>query len=271
MTPESKAPAFSGSVPEVYEKELVPLLFDQYAEDLGARIAALSPRAVLETACGTGIATRAILRRLPPGARLMATDLQQPMIDVARRETPADPRLEWRAADMTALPFEEGAFDALACQYGMMFPPDKPAAFAEARRVIRPGGAFVFNVWDSFDENPPAAVAQRVIDELFPKDPPRFYHTPWGFHDRALLSKLTRDAGFPGATIEVVRFAVERPNARTAARALVEGTPIYSQIVDHATVPVEHVVATMERAFARSFGDAPFRSHIQALVVTARA
>jgi SAM-dependent methyltransferase len=270
MTPEPNA-VFSGSIPEVYERELGPLLFIPYAEDLGARVAALDPTTVLETACGTGISTRALLRHLPARARLVATDLQQAMIDVARRESADDPRVEWRTADMVALPFDDGRFDVVATQFGMMFPPDRPAAFAEAHRVIRAGGAFVFNVWDSFDANPVAAVAERVIVELFPKDPPRFYHTPWGFHDRGELAAITKGAGFRDPSIDVVRFDVERPNARTAARALVEGTPIYTQIVERGTVPVDRIVDTMERAFACEFGDAPLRTHIQALVITATA
>ena len=269
MTVDRNA-AFVGSVPESYDRELGPMWFQPFAEDLAKRIGALAPRALLETACGTGISTRAILGRLPADARLTATDLNQPMIDYARRAVDADPRLEWRTADMTALPFGDGGFDAMACQFGMMFAPDKAAAAREARRVLRHGGSFVFSVWDSMAHNPIAAIADRVVGELFPSDPPPFYRTPYGYHDRDTLTGLARTAGFGAVALETVRLPVERPSARSVALGLIEGQPIRAQIVERGGEP-GRVVDAMERALVRELGDAPMRTSMQALVVTARA
>jgi ubiquinone/menaquinone biosynthesis C-methylase UbiE len=139
---------FSGAIPELYEAYLVPLIFEPYAADLATRLAARSPSRVLEVAAGTGVVTRALTRTLPASTSIVATDLNQAMLDRARAVGTAYP-VEWRTADALALPFPDRSFDAVVCQFGVMFFPDKPRAYAEARRVLRPGGAFVFNVWDS--------------------------------------------------------------------------------------------------------------------------
>src|SRR5579871_3012591 len=143
---------FAGSIPENYDRYVTPLIFEPYAADLAERAAALAPRAVLETAAGTGVVTRALAPRLPHGARYVATDLNQPMIDYAASRQPAGARIEWGQADALALPFEDGAFDLVCCQFGVMFFPDRIAGYREARRVLRPGGRFLFNVWDRIEE-----------------------------------------------------------------------------------------------------------------------
>ena len=143
---------FAGSVPELYERFLVPLIFQPYARELAARAAALAPRRVLETAAGTGVLTRALAAQLPADTHIVATDLNPPMLAEAERRL-ADPRVAWRQADALALPFDDAGFDVVACQFGVMFFPDKARAFAEARRVLRPGGLFVFNVWDAIATN----------------------------------------------------------------------------------------------------------------------
>src|SRR5438093_1952180 len=144
---------FAGSIPEIYDRLLVPLIFEPYARDLAERLAGVKPREVLETAAGTGVLTRAIASRLPAGARIVATDLNQPMLDRAAARQPGDGRIAWRQADALALPFADQSFDAVACQFGVMFFPDKVQVYREARRVLKPGGRFLFNVWDRIDAN----------------------------------------------------------------------------------------------------------------------
>jgi ubiquinone/menaquinone biosynthesis C-methylase UbiE len=175
---------FAGSIPEVYERYLVPLIFEPYAEDLARRAAELKPAAVLETATGTGVLTRALLARLPAHSRISATDLNQPMLDQAKAQTPLDERVIWKQADALALPFANDSFDLVACQFGMMFFPDKVRGYNEARRVLKSGGHFLFNVWDRIDENDFADVVTASLAEMFPEDPPRFLaRTPHGYHD----------------------------------------------------------------------------------------
>jgi ubiquinone/menaquinone biosynthesis C-methylase UbiE len=139
---------FAGSVPEIYDRYLVPLIFDSYAIDLAERMAKTDARDVLETAAGTGVLTRTIASRVPASARIVATDLNQPMLNQAKARQSHNGRIEWKQADALALPFDDQSFDVVACQFGVMFFPDKVQGYKEARRVLRPGGQFLFNVWD---------------------------------------------------------------------------------------------------------------------------
>jgi SAM-dependent methyltransferase len=196
MTRRDADSTFDGCVPELYDAWLVPLIFQPYAVDLAKRVAARRPRRVLEVAAGTGVVTRALAAELPDDAAIVATDLNQPMLDRASAVAIRRPVL-WRQADALRLPFEDGAFDAVVCQFGAMFFPDKPRAFAEARRVLAPGGTLLFNVWDRIEENEFADTVTTALRELFPADPPRFLaRTPHGYGDRATLEHDLQSGGF---------------------------------------------------------------------------
>ena len=186
---------FAGSIPKFYDTLMVPLIFHAYAAHIAQLVAAFSPGAVLETAAGSGAVTRALAPGLEPGARYVVTDLNQPMLDYAAGRQGADTRIEWRQADALDLPFEDASFDVVCCQFGAMFFPDRVAGYSEARRVLRPGGRFVFNVWDRIEENAFADDVTRAVAEVFPHDPPRFLaRTPHGYHDLAVIRDELRRA-----------------------------------------------------------------------------
>src|SRR3954447_737702 len=192
---------FAGSIPELYDRFLVPLIFQPYARDLAGRVAGVQPRDVLETAAGTGVLTRAMLATLPAHARITATDLNQPMLDHAARD-PGAGRVTWRQADALALPFEDQRFDVVACQFGAMFFPDKVEGYREARRVLKAGGSFMFNVWDRIEDNEFADVVIDTLATIYPQDPPRFLaRTPHGYHDVAKLRDDLEAAGFASIAI----------------------------------------------------------------------
>jgi ubiquinone/menaquinone biosynthesis C-methylase UbiE len=165
---------FAGSIPKLYDDYLVPLIFESFAEDLARRVAALSPGAVFETAAGTGVVARALAPKLARDACYVATDLNQPMLDHGARRQGQDRRIAWRKADALALPFANAQFDVVCCQFGAMFFPDRTKAYSEAKRVLRPGGSFVFSVWDRIEENDFANDVASALAEFFPDDPPRF-------------------------------------------------------------------------------------------------
>ena len=165
--------AFAGSIPQLYEQYLVPLIFEPYAKDLSRRVAAFAPSAVLEIAAGTGVVTRHLAAQLPADVSIVSTDLNQAMLDHAMR-VGTSREVTWRQADAMKLPFDDSTFDAVVCQFGAMFFPDKAAAFAETLRVLRPGGAFLFNVWDRIEDNEFADCVTQAMASLFPSDPPRF-------------------------------------------------------------------------------------------------
>src|SRR5262245_14777254 len=196
---------FAGSIPQIYDRYLVPLIFEPYAIDLAERLVTTAPRDVLETAAGTGVVTRAIAARLAADARLTVTDLNQPMLDYNKAQLSQDGRITWRQADAQALPFDDQSFDAVACQFGVMFFSDKLQGYREARRVLKPGGHFFLNVWDRISENEFADVVTEAVASMFPHDPPRFLaRTPHGHHDVARIREELNAAGFSRITIDDV-------------------------------------------------------------------
>src|SRR6266508_6700501 len=170
MTSHGSDKLFSGSIPELYDTHLVPLIFEPYAADLVERLASKPVARVLEIAAGTGVVTRTMASSLPKSVSIVATDLNQSMLDQASALGTERP-VEWRQADAMRLPFRDGTFDAVVCQFGVMFFPEKAKAFSEARRVLRPGGVFIFNVWDRIKENEFADTVTTALEFLFPKDP----------------------------------------------------------------------------------------------------
>ena len=262
---------FAGSIPENYDRYLGPVLFEPYARDLARRLVVKDGARVLEIACGTGIVTRHLLDRLPPSARLVATDLNEPMLDHARQRLPAAKRIEWRQADACALPFASSSFDALVCQFGLMFVPDKAAAFRETCRVLAPGGDFLFSVWDSLERNRFARIAHDTLTRFFPVDPPTFYQVPFSLHQRDVLQALLSENGFTAARIEEVALEGQSPTAHELATGLIEGNPVGAGIRERGGVTAGTVIETVAAALAREFGDRPARVPLRALVVSARA
>ena len=262
---------FAGSIPQLYERLLVPLIFQPYAEDLAARVALLRPSSVLEIAAGTGAVTRQLARALATDAKIVATDLNQAMLDQASAVGTARP-VEWRQADAMQLPFPDETFDAVVCQFGVMFFPDRAKAFSEARRVLRPGGHFIFNTWDCIEENEFADVVTRALEGLFPNDPPRFFaRTPHGYHDRSVIGRDVRGAGFgelPAFTTVTARSRAE--SARIAAIAHCEGTPLRSEIEQRSPSGLQHATDAAAQALAARFGSGAVEGKIQAHVVSVR-
>src|SRR5262245_28255247 len=260
---------FAGSIPETYDQFLVPLIFESYARDLAARLGRLEPREVLETAAGTGVLTRAMASRLPPQARIMATDLNEPMLNHAQKQSP-DGRITWRQADALALPFQDQSFDAVACQFGAMFFPDKVRGYREARRVLKRGGHFLFNVWDRISENEFADVVTQALATLFPHDPPRFMaRIPHGYHDVETIRAELTAAGFKEISTATVDGKSRASSPRDPAIAYCEGTPLRNEIEARDASRLEEATKTAAEALERRFGKGPIEGRIRAHVITA--
>lgn len=260
--------AFTGSIPEIYERCLVPLIFEFYAADLAARVAKLGARNVLEIAAGTGVVTRALAAQLPD-ARITATDLNQPMLDLASKRLP-DSRVIWRQADAQALPFENAVFDAVACQFGVMFFPDKIKAYREAKRVLKPGGSYLFNVWDEIANNEFADEVTHALANVFPGDPPRFMaRTPHGYHDMETIRGELGKAGFTKIAIDTIETKSCAASARDVAIAYCQGTPLRSEIEARDASRLEEATKVATEALARRFGSGPIEGRIRAHVITA--
>ncbi len=266
----SDAASFVGNIPQHYDEGLGPVIFVDYAADIAQRVAACNPARVLETAAGTGIVTRRLRDALPAGATLTATDLNAPMLDVARTKFRAGEKVEFQPADATALPFADGSFDAAVCQFGLMFFPDKALSCREVWRVLAPGGHYLFNVWDSHRYNPFGRIAHEVAGRFFPADPPQFYRVPFSCHQIDPIKEMLLEAGFTGITASVVNVAKEIPDIAAFARGAVFGNPLFDQIRERGGVEPEAVVDALLQEFQREFGRDPAHMPLQAIVFSAR-
>lgn len=263
--------AFAGKIPELYDRCLVPLLFAPYAEELAKRLVALAPATILETAAGTGAVTARIAAALPR-AEIVATDLNPDMLAIAR-ERVTGRNVAFEPADAQALRFADDRFDAMVCQFGVMFYPDRAAGYREARRVLRPGGTYLFAVWDSLDANPISAALHHAVAGTFPADPPEFLaRVPFGYADQDVIRAEVREAGFADVAIDHVVRRSRAPNADEIVAGLCQGSPLAAQIEAHGPDAMARATAAARdalRRFEDSKGaiDAP----MAALIVTARA
>jgi len=263
----SSAAQFTGSVPERYHRYLAPWLFDPYATDLSARLPQRPGLRVLEIAAGTGVVTRRLLEALPSDAVLVATDLNDAMVDYGRANVP-DPGVTWQQADAQALPFADDSFDVVVCQFGFMFLPDKVKGFREARRVLSAGGVLLCNVWHSRDENPVARIVQDLLEERLPQNPPRFLDTPYGYGDHERLRADLAAAGWDDVQLDVVRKISNAASAEDVALGYLTGSPLSYELSERGADPDAFGVE-LARRLASAGGNRPFRAELAATVITA--
>ncbi|WP_354380560.1 class I SAM-dependent methyltransferase [Streptomyces sp. PvR034] len=210
-------------MPQAYERYLVPVLFRPFAADLAARAAALRPRRILELAAGTGVLTSDLLAAAP-SAEVTATDLNEAMVGFGSSRAPG---ARWRQADAQRLPFPDGGFDLVVCQFGVMFFPDRVAAFTEVRRVLAPGGHFLFNTWGPIAAHAFDAAVQAGLERAFPQDPPRFLPTvPHGYADPAVVAADLVAAGFAVEEERELTLAGRAASAPDVATGFLTGTPV---------------------------------------------
>jgi len=264
--------AFVGSIPEIYDTYLVPLIFEPYAKDLAQRVSATKPKQVLETAAGSGVVPRALAPLLATDARYVVTDLNQPMLDRAAPRQPKDARIVWQQADALKLPFEDHTFDVVCCQFGAMFFPDRVAGYREARRVLKPGGRLLFNVWDRIEDNDFSKLVTEAAAEIFPKDPPLFLkRTPHGYHDKKQIEADVRAAGFASVEIETLAKEGHAPSPRHPSIGFAQGCPLRMEIEARDASKLDAVTDLGTEMIARKYGRGAITGKIQAIVVEARS
>jgi SAM-dependent methyltransferase len=261
--------AFNGSIPDIYDGIMVPLIFEPYARDLATRFSGMTRGRLLEVAAGTGAVTRELAQSLPGTVEIVATDLNPPMLARAQASLSGRP-VTFQQADAAALPFGDQEFDAVICQFGVMFFPDKDVAFREARRTLKTGGRYVFSVWDGLQDNDFARTVTETLALIFPGDPPAFLaRTPHGHHARPPLERALRGAGFSSVAFETVPATSRAPAAREVAVGYCQGTPVRGEIEARDPAGLEDVTSRVAEAIALRYGSGPIEGRIQATLVTA--
>ncbi len=261
---------FTGSIPDIYDKYLVPMIFEPYAKDLANRVNQSTPSRVLETAAGSGVVARALAPLLAPEARYHVTDLNQPMLDRAARLQPADLRIEWAQVDALALPFDDETFDVVCCQFGVMFFPDRVAGYKEAHRTLRDGGRFVFNVWDHIEVNEFADSVTQTATEFFPDDPPVFLaRTPHGYHDKTIIDQDLSAARFRNIEIHTISHQSPAPSPREPAVAYCQGTPLRNELIKRDKNALDEITNQAAADIEARFGAGPVAGLIRAHVIVA--
>ncbi len=261
---------FAGSVPKLYNTYLVPLIFEPYAADLANRLSLRHLSSVLEIAAGTGVLTRALAAALPDSVSIIATDLNQAMLEQATAVVGTKRTVEWRQADAMQLPFPDETFDAVVCQFGVMFFPDKSKAFSEARRVLKRGGVFIFNVWDRISENEFAETITAALESLFADDPPRFLaRTPHGYYNHRVIEQDLKNGGFARSPqIETVTARSRASSSGIPALAYCHGTPLKNEIETRDASRLDEATNVAAEAIAKRFGRDDIEGKIQAHIVT---
>jgi len=272
MSSSEASPLFAGSIPQFYAQYLVPILFEPYAADLAARVARLRPTRVLELAAGTGVLTRHLAQILPHDVTIVATDLSQPMLDQAEATGTARP-VEWHRADAQRLPFLDQAFDVVVCQFGVMFFPDKLQALSEARRMLRPHGHFVFNVWDRIEANEFTDTVLQAVRPLLRSDGlPFLTRIPHGYFHRSILQDDLARAGFtrpPSISTVPARSRADAPHL--PAVALCQGTPMRNELEAQGADVLRVATEQASAAMAARFGTGAVEGQLQALIVVTEA
>jgi ubiquinone/menaquinone biosynthesis C-methylase UbiE len=267
----TNAAQFTGDIPKNYNDGLGPVIFHPYAEDLTARAVALAPDMVLELAAGTGIVTRKLRDALPSSVSLLATDLNDAMLEIARPLFADDENISFEVVDAMSIPKEDSSFDLIVAQFGIMFVPDKVASLKEARRVLKPGGTYLFNVWDSWQGNPWAGITQNAVDAVFPGEAPAFYKVPFHYHDPDAIRRDLEAAGFDEIDIKHVKKDGRVTSYESLSYAAVFGNPLADEIrALNTDVTPEDAQQAVLTALEETFGPAPAHIPLSAFVISAR-
>jgi ubiquinone/menaquinone biosynthesis C-methylase UbiE len=270
MTNQQSPPLnFTGSIPANYDQYLGPMFFEDYAIDICNRIDTTRLTSVLELCCGTGRVTRHLRETLLPSTTLVASDLSPDMLTVAKAQLP-ESNIDWQIIDAQQIPFQADAFDLVVCCFGFMLVPDRAKAFAEALRVLRPGGVLLMSTWDTLEHNAASFVFRNIIKEQLGDSLPESYRLPFALNNPATVKEELLAAGFSHVQVEVVEKQSRCATAKVAAYGLVHGGSLYNEIVKHGPEQVNKILELVEKELARQFGQAPMIAPIRALITEAK-
>lgn len=256
---------FAGSIPKHYDQYLGPMFFEPYAIETSKRIDPSSVQIALEIGCGTGRVTNHLRKVLPATSKLVASDISPDMLAVAKEKLKAF-SIDWEVIDAQQLPFNDNSIDLVVCCFGYMFVQDKSRAFAEACRVLRPGGMLLLSTWDKLELNQASNVFRRTVKKYFADSLPETYNLPFSMHDSLIIKDLLHHAGFSKINTEVVAKNSVCATAKEAAYGLVQGGSLYNEIIKRNPEWLDEINATVEKELEKKYGAAPMVARMQAII-----
>jgi ubiquinone/menaquinone biosynthesis C-methylase UbiE len=258
--------SFTASIAENYEKYMVPIFFVPYSKDIADRLPEQGISSLLEIACGTGQVTRVIANKLP-NLKITATDLNPDMIAIARKQTGGLSNIVWKTADAQELPYNDNEFDCAVCQFGLMFVPDRQKSVNETYRVLKKGSKYIFNTWDTMQNNPINLIAHEVMNSFFPGNPVTFWYIPFSMHNPDEMKNLMQNAGFTNISVTKVSCEGNAASARGAAVGLTAGTPVYVSLCERGKELIPSIQDKITEAIAKQYGAEDLHFPLNAWVV----
>lgn len=268
---QEEAAGFVGDIPEDYDNNLGPNILVDFAAEMTRRAVRLRPRSVLELAAGTGIVSRLLRDDLPAATNLTITDLNEPMLTLAKGKFSPGENVAVEVADAENLPFADDRFDLAVCQFGVMFFPDKVGSYRQVRRVLQRRGRYLFNVWGPIAHNPFAAIASEVTASFFDDDPPAFFSVPFGYYDTKAIKAALAQAGFVGIRHQVKKIRKTVRDWSRFARGIVRGSPLIAEINARASAPAGEIEAKLVDSYRRRFGHEPAKMPLEAIFFSAQS
>jgi ubiquinone/menaquinone biosynthesis C-methylase UbiE len=259
---------FTGSIPKHYDEYLGPMFFEPYAIEISKRFDPSAVQTALELGCGTGRVTSHLRKMLPSTARLIASDVSAEMLGVAKEKLDAAD-IDWQTIDSQQIPYADNSIDLVVCCFAYMFAQDKPRAFAEALRVLRPGGTLLLSTWDKLEFNGASDVFRKTVKRYLGDPLPAMYDLPTSMHDPLAIRKLLEDAGFSRIETEVVEKSSMCPTAKIASYGLVQGGSLYNEIVKRNPAWIAEIMEIVERELQQRYGDAPMVAPMRAVLACA--
>jgi len=256
---------FSGSVPAHYDQYLGPLYFEPYAIEVTNRIDPSSIKLALELASGTGRVTKHLRRVLPPTAKLIASDISEDMLAIAKEKLKNE-KVDWETIDAQQLPFEDNSIDLVVCCFGFMFVPDKLKAFAEVLRVLRPEGMFIFSTWDKLEANG-ASFVHRTIAKKYLEEPlPASFNLAFSMHDESSIKSTLEEVSFSKIFVEKVNKQCYASSSKDAAEGLTMGGSIYNEIMKRNPAWIDEIRIRVEKELSEKYGTSPMIAPMSAVI-----
>lgn len=268
-TLRNKIDSYSGTIPEYYDQYLDSLLLKPYAIKMAGEIEKLGPESILELSAGTGILTEALIDQMPVTTKMLVTDINPEMMDLAKSKLWSYQNISWQLADAMNLPYSDNTFDAVLSQFGVMFYQNRHQVYRKIKEILKPGGTFIFNTWGSIHDNSIIELTERVLKRVFPFDTPNFLHIPFGYHRYEQIIPDLSIAGFSTFTINTVKQTGYATSAVEAATGLLQGTPLCTEIIERDPERLHLVIEELSKSIEKHYGKYDINVPLLALEIQA--